>query len=948
MRYYETTVNTNAEKIKRDAKVNLKDYDYDSPIAAVNRYVYMNLSSGTQFLIYGEEGHSLKVVFHFKEDLITLKDAFNAISKLLDDVAGISLSKTDLEEISTFQYIDAVLEARRRVFANNTYNYIDQANDFIYDIVKNNELHKFAFNLDEKIISLNEKKLNAMYDKTLIDELNNIEKHSNKKNLSGNMVHYVISGNSTEAAMDITETLMQKLMKANRVSTRRVELITQIDPEMYKKNDYIETVIKSNFGGTVVIDLTEKFGHDPVEYGLTCKFIEKLVKKYRNDCLFVFTYNKDNPGFSYSLLPSIQKYVATVKIKEATGTKKDAIAYLQELIKASEYKKYYMQADEFMESSRKKNYTQSDVLDAYDRFEPWCMNKNFFGAYSFNMDEEFSLEHDAFEKSPSEKLNALIGLESVKKQIEKVLVSNIVERARKDISDAEYPSCSMHMIFGGNPGTAKTTVAKLFAGITKERGILKSGIFVERGGNSYETIGGSFLLARDFEAAKGGVLFIDEAYGMKSDSVITSLIQLMENNREDVICILAGYNDGMRTFLERNEGLKSRIPYWVDFPDYTTNELVEIFKMMINERGFSVSDDVLTDTALIFDKVRHLENFGNGRYVRNLVEDAIKNQSVRLYNMYGDVEFIPEDELFALTSKDILDSEEKVKEIRKEGEAQAELDRMIGLSSVKKIMNRIIATFKMNKFYSENGIRRDKPAMHMVFTGNPGTAKTTTARLVADIFRDERILPSGQFVEVGRSDLVGEHVGSTAIIVKKKFREAQGGVLFIDEAYSLCDSLKGGYGEEAINTIVQEMENHREDTVVIFAGYPNEMKAFLDRNPGMASRIAFHVEFEDYTPDELCDIAKLMLDKKNMSITDEALLKLKRTCEKASKNKSYGNGRYVRKLIEEAEMNLASRVSSSLNGNVDISYITTIDASDIEVCEEEAEDRTYRMGFGFN
>lgn len=167
----------------------------------------------------------------------------------------------------------------------------------------------------------------------------------------------------------------------------------------------------------------------------------------------------------------------------------------------------------------------------------------------------------------------------------------------------------------------------------------------------------------------------------------------------------------------------------------------------------------------------------------------------------------------------------------------------------------------------DRGIQKERASFHMVFTGNPGTAKTTVARLFAEIMKDEKVLPTGNFVEVGRAELVGDHVGATAPLVKRKFKEAQGGVLFIDEAYSLCDSYENGFGDEAINTIVQEMENHRDDVIVIFAGYPEPMQKFLDRNSGMLSRIAFHVKFEDYSIDELCDITKLLLSRKQMTIT---------------------------------------------------------------------------------
>lgn len=195
--------------------------------------------------------------------------------------------------------------------------------------------------------------------------------------------------------------------------------------------------------------------------------------------------------------------------------------------------------------------------------------------------------------------------------------------------------------------------------------------------------------------------------------------------------------------------------------------------------------------------------------------------------------------------------------------------------------------------------------------------------------KDEKVLSTGTFMEVGRADLVGNHVGSTAPLVKKKFKEAQGGVLFIDKAYALCDSYENGFGDEAINTLVQEMENHREDVIVIFAGYTESMHKFLNRNPGMLSRIAFQVEFEDYTTDELCDITKLMLSEKQMTITDTAMKKLKENLDIARKENEYGNGRFVRKTLEEAEMNLAERILQFNESEITTEMLTTIIECDI-------------------
>ena len=191
----------------------------------------------------------------------------------------------------------------------------------------------------------------------------------------------------------------------------------------------------------------------------------------------------------------------------------------------------------------------------------------------------------------------------------------------------------------------------------------------------------------------------------------------------------------------------------------------------------------------------------------------------------------------------------------------------------------------------------------MVFTGNPGTAKTTVARLFADILRDNKILPEGALIEAGRSDLVGEYVGQTAPKVKSLFRRAKGNVLFIDEAYSLVDGRRGLYGDEAINTLVQEMENNREDTIVILAGYPDKMQQFLDTNPGLTSRIAFHINFDDYTEEELYEILMSMASKSGVRLSDEVHEKVIEIFGHACKYKDFGNGRFVRNIYEQALMN---------------------------------------------
>ena len=288
----------------------------------------------------------------------------------------------------------------------------------------------------------------------------------------------------------------------------------------------------------------------------------------------------------------------------------------------------------------------------------------------------------------------------------------------------------------------------------------------------------------------------------------------------------------------------------------------------------------------------------------------------------------------------------KTDEAEKEatGTAYEDLMSMVGLDDAKKIICQAIDFHKMQKFLLNQDITRERPAQHMVFTGNPGTAKTTAARLFARIMRENELLSSGHIVEVGRADLVGKYVGHTAPLVQQSFRRAKGGVLFIDEAYSLVDGGDGNFGDEAINTIVQEMENHRDEVVVIFAGYPDKMELFLDRNPGLRSRIAFHVPFPDYTTEELCEIAELVAMEKGMRLAEDAKEKLADIFETAREEEDYGNGRFVRSTIEKAMMAQASRIVKGSMEALKKSELSTLVADDIEMPKRSAK-KPLKLGF---
>ena len=218
----------------------------------------------------------------------------------------------------------------------------------------------------------------------------------------------------------------------------------------------------------------------------------------------------------------------------------------------------------------------------------------------------------------------------------------------------------------------------------------------------------------------------------------------------------------------------------------------------------------------------------------------------------------------------------------------------------------------MNKKRADRGIRVTKTSLHMVFTGNPGTGKTSVARLIGELYKSIGLLQGGQLVEVGREDLVGQYVGHTAQKTKDVLDSALGGVLFIDEAYTLSNSTTNDFGQEAIDTILRHMENNRDKIVVIVAGYPKEMDDFIRSNPGLKSRFTTTIDFEDYSIDQLLEILTLQCAKYGYCLTELAKEKAreKLICEKQADGYDFGNGRVVRNMFEAALLNQNDRISS--------------------------------------
>ena len=245
-------------------------------------------------------------------------------------------------------------------------------------------------------------------------------------------------------------------------------------------------------------------------------------------------------------------------------------------------------------------------------------------------------------------------------------------------------------------------------------------------------------------------------------------------------------------------------------------------------------------------------------------------------------------------------------------EIMEELNKLVGLKTVKAEISRLVDLLRVQRMRQEVGLQNKGTSRHMVFYGNPGTGKTTVARLLADIYRELGLLPTGQLVEVDRSGLVGGYVGQTAIKTSEVIEQAVGGVLFIDEAYTLtANKGQNDFGQEAVETILKAMEDYRDEMIVIVAGYTELMKEFLETNPGLKSRFNYFIEFPDYTPDELVAILETMCRKNEYSLSPEAREKAMKLFTERSENKpdNFANAREVRNFMENAMLNHAGRVT---------------------------------------
>ncbi|MFR9593997.1 MAG: AAA family ATPase, partial [Rikenellaceae bacterium] len=443
------------------------------------------------------------------------------------------------------------------------------------------------------------------------------------------------------------------------------------------------------------------------------------------------------------------------------------------------------------------------------------------------------------------------------------------------------------------------------------------------------------LVAQAVKEAKGGILFIDEAYDLvtehKSDPgklIISALLSAMADEKErDLMVIFAGYTMPMERLFNKNQGLISRLTR-MHFEDYTAAEMMQIADFWLGKNCYSLSPDarkhlegILTTAYMSRD-----ENFGNARYVYNLLENEIQPaMAERIMS-----EDLLDSSMSQLTTIEACDIPNYNAEQEGAMEAIAKLDNMVGLNSLKSQIRSHLSYIRFVQARRDHKISTSIPPLHMVFTGNPGTGKTSVAEYLGDIYRSLGILSVGNVIKVTRADMIDNIVGGTEEKMKNLLAAARGSILFIDEAYTLFEKHGVDFGKNAVEVLLDALGKENSDMIVILAGYPKEMEDLLSMNPGLKGRFPYTFNFEDYDEEELFEIAESVVKRNNLTLNEEAAQALKAVIRRECKIKdsNFSNARFVVRLITTQVLpNMATR----LEGETDLSKLSEIQQQDIPI-----------------
>ena len=748
------------------------------------------------------------------------------------------------------------------------------------------------------------------YSDSLLEELKRVcagKKHSEALQSLKLPVHYVLEGNSSKQLNSVTKDLIDCLYEKGRVKSRLVFTydIDKINNSIFYNHALVEygainnEIVEAISGHVIVInygrfDRNEKYNRDLYE-ALT-NFVT-LLKPYLNNTQLIFVLPEGSSEIRRLLQNLFEVPLVLIKKNKETKVSLEARSMLIEQAEclATENGETLDDSFEAFLDECLEAGVFSDIKDIYSKWSFKKLIKTKYPQYQPFLETLEKKRNSIGQSDALGELDSLIGLSSVKQSIHRVIDRAKMEKEleRRGISHQNY---SMHMVFSGSPGTGKTVVAKLFGQIMKDSGILKEGRVISISASSIRSMTN---FSNIIESAYGSVLFIDEAYTLGPDAV-AELIAQMENHRDELIVILAGYSRHMQALLGSNPGFKSRIGEEIYFPDYSEQELLEIFKYMVIHRGMTIDDEALSCARDIFARIGKAGDQGNARYVRQIFEKVESNQKIRLFNSFDDVSAIPDEELIKIDVSDFNDVAPLAHDAKDSAyypkSASEQLKELIGLSDVKKVISKRIDFMRAQKIQRDRGKSTSFVPAHMAFLGNPGTGKTEVANLFARILVEKNLLSVGKVIQVPAVSLI-----AVPTAIPSLFENARGSIIFIDEAYTLLSS------PTAISSMVESMDRYKNEVVVIMAGYSEEMNELFHSNPGLMSRIRSQIDFPDYSDDELVQIFELMCLQREYQYDSEMPKLVKQFISIQDKDRYFGNARFVRNLVEEMMLSEGAR-----------------------------------------
>lgn len=539
-------------------------------------------------------------------------------------------------------------------------------------------------------------------------------------------------------------------------------------------------------------------------------------------------------------------------------------------------------------------------------------------------------------------LDDFIGMESVKKAVRE-LCQTIQNNLRRKQLGIEVENPKIHIVLTGNPGTGKTTVARILGKLFYAMHLLPSDNVLETSG--LDLTAGFVGQTKDkvnelCDKAMGGVLFVDEAYYLAGtdgssnsygSEAVGTLLKRMEDDRGKFVMIAAGYQNEMQNFLRMNPGLDSRFEHKIHIDDYSADELFRILLLNVKKAQFILDDEAEKAAKIAIEALckNKGKDFANARAVRNLFDTIKIRMDSRLSKIQA--ESLTKELLTTITVEDIPHEEKK--ELAPEA-VFAELNELVGMESVKSAVRELYDTIKINREMEKIGQKPKKPEIHIALTGNPGTGKTTVARILGKLFCSIGLLSSDKVIETDRSKIVAKFVGHTAQNVQRLCDDATGGILFIDEVYTLATD---DFGREASDTLMKRMEDDRGKFVVVVAGYENKMREWLQTNEGLSSRFTHHIHIEDYNPDELYGLFRLFAKKEGLALTENAENHCRIVINHIWENRGrdFANGRTIRKLFDTVVRKKNSRLISLQKSERTKEVLTTIEESDFDFSEVE-------------